>query len=266
MASDGEAVAAMSAKAPAPLAAALGFFDQKASWDGSAASSDEAPVAPSAQSRGKGPLEKGGKGDSKGCAPPCVLPPPGMPLAGRGMVVPPPAFVPPPISASVPPPTPGVVLPPPFAQSMAGFAGKGGHGALWMPAPPPNAAMVGAAARGPQVVLPPALMSPNAAIGPDPGEQPEALPEDQDGDGWLELLRDGFGQQFRCENEWQEPPPFPRALHFAAMPGGPCPKGKFPREALNLQLQLLFRARTAMASEVDGPPGAALMSAWPVGM
>merc|ERR1719330_569153 len=246
MASDGEAVAAMSAKAPAPLAAALGFFDQKASWDGAAASSDEAPVAPSAQSRGKGPLEKGGKGDSKGCAPPCVLPPP--------------------ISASVPPPTPGVVLPPPFAQSMAGFAGKGGHGAPWMPAPPPNVAMVGAAARGPQVVLPPALMSPNAAIGPDPGEQPEALPEDQDGDGWLELLRDGFGQQFRCENEWQEPPPFHRALHFAAMPGGPCPKGKYPREALTLQLQLLFRARTAMPSEIDGPPGAALMSAWPVGM
>lgn len=270
---DGEAIAAASAKAPPPLAAALGFFDQTPYWDGPSASSSsdgaayqKAPVFQNAVSRGgKGPFDKGGKGE-KGYAPPpgCVPPPPGgVSLAGRGMLVLPPTFLPPPIVGVAPPPNSGVVLPPP------GY-GKGGKLPSWTPVlPPGNGSIIGvskASGCGPRVVLPPQLMSPNTAIGPDPGEQPEALPEDQDREGWLELLRDGFGKQFRCENDWQEPPPFHRALHFAAMPGEPCPKGKFPREALNLQLQLIFKARSAMHSELDGPPGAALMPAWPMGM
>jgi len=102
---------------------------------------------------------------------------------------------------------------------------------------------------GPRVVMPPMLTG-QAMATTDPGPQPEALPQDQDMDGWLELLRDGSAQQFRGANEWPEPPPFHRALHFAALPGEKCPTGKYPREALNTQLQMLFKTRQAMEPEV----------------
>jgi len=249
----GEAVAAMSAKAPPPLAAALGFFDSSSSSQGpsqdgaaaggcAAATYQKVPTAPNAVSRtGKGPFDKGGGGKGEKAA---------RPLGGMGMLVP-------------PPPSAPVIVPP--AACGGPPLGKGGKygGCGWMP----SAGMPGGGGKGcgPRIVLPPALTSPNTAIGPDPGEQPESLPPETDHDAWLELLRDGFGQQFRCENDWQEPPPFHRALHFASVPGESCPKGKFPREALNLQLQLLFKARTGMTSEADGPPGAAVASNWAVG-
>jgi hypothetical protein len=65
-----------------------------------------------------------------------------------------------------------------------------------------------------------------------------------DSDAWLDLLRDGYLRQLREENEYPEPPPFHRAIHFAAEPGGPCPPGKYPKTALNLQLQMLLKNRT----------------------
>jgi len=104
-------------------------------------------------------------------------------------------------------------------------------------APPPAAV-----SHGPTVVLPP-----GGAVVPPPEE--EVLPPDSDGDGWLELLRDGFARQLREENECEEPPAFHRAMLFAADPGLPIPKGKFPRQSLNAQLQLLFRLRGG----TDGP-------------
>eukprot|EP00927_Polykrikos_kofoidii_P072902 TRINITY_DN68983_c0_g1_i1.p1 TRINITY_DN68983_c0_g1~~TRINITY_DN68983_c0_g1_i1.p1 ORF type:complete len:293 (-),score=68.44 TRINITY_DN68983_c0_g1_i1:125-913(-) len=87
---------------------------------------------------------------------------------------------------------------------------------------------------GPTVVLPPVV--------PPPEE--EVLPLDHEGDPWLELLRDGFVRQMREENECEEPPPFHRAMAFASEPGMPTQKGKFPRQALNAQLQLLLRLRS----------------------
>lgn len=216
-----EAVAAMSAKAPPPLAAALGFFEganHALLQDGSCAagSYQKAPLSMASLPRGKGPFDKGCKGD-KG--------------VGKGR----------PVFAALP----GVQPMPP------GLGGKGGKPTFWLPALP-GFGLAGAKVGGPRIVLPPALTS-NAALPPDPGEQPETLPADGDREAWLELLRDAFGQQFRCENDWQEPPPFHRALHFASTPGEPCQSGKFPREALNLQLQLLFKVRTGMGSEFDGP-------------
>lgn len=76
------------------------------------------------------------------------------------------------------------------------------------------------------------------------GPEEEVLPLEHDGDGWLELLRDGYFRQLREENEYPEPPPFHRAIHFGVNPGEPVPAGKFPRHALNMQLQLLQRYRT----------------------
>jgi hypothetical protein len=77
-----------------------------------------------------------------------------------------------------------------------------------------------------------------------PEPEVENLPLETDNDAWLDLLRDGYLRQLREENEYPEPPPFHRAIHFAAEPGGPCPAGKYPKIALNLQLQMLLRART----------------------
>lgn len=238
-----EAVAAMSAKAPPQLATALGFFssagpsgvqDVGVAYQKASASPDGGPRW------GKGPFDKGGKGEK------------GKP--GKQHRAPLPLFVPPP---------PGIVPPAALggcreggAAAVAwgwcpGFGCKGGKAPLvFLPAlggmPLPGSK------GGPRIVLPPALTS-SVALPPDPGEQPESLPPEHDHGAWLELLRDGFGQQFRCENEWQEPPPFHRALHFAAPPGDPVPAGKYPREGLNMQLQLLFKARTGMGSEIDGP-------------
>jgi hypothetical protein len=69
------------------------------------------------------------------------------------------------------------------------------------------------------------------------------LPLETDSDAWLDLLRDGYLRQLREENEYPEPPPFHRAIHFANE-SGPCPPGKYPKLALNMQLQMLLKART----------------------
>eukprot|EP00438_Fugacium_kawagutii_P022343 Skav233109 [mRNA] locus=scaffold1342:228166:233865:- [translate_table: standard] len=52
---------------------------------------------------------------------------------------------------------------------------------------------------------------------PHPDET--ALPKDDDGESWLELLRDGYYRQLREENEYKQPAPFPRVMNFAAPPG-----------------------------------------------
>eukprot|EP00418_Pyrodinium_bahamense_P089100 CAMPEP_0179040688 /NCGR_PEP_ID=MMETSP0796-20121207/15773_1 /TAXON_ID=73915 /ORGANISM="Pyrodinium bahamense, Strain pbaha01" /LENGTH=253 /DNA_ID=CAMNT_0020737035 /DNA_START=38 /DNA_END=798 /DNA_ORIENTATION=+ len=101
---------------------------------------------------------------------------------------------------------------------------------------------------GPVVVPPPmpaevAAALPGGAGSQDKDVEDEALPFEGDMDAWLELLRDGYVRQLREENEYPEPPPFHRAIHFAASPGEPIPLGKYPRQALNTQLQLLLRVR-----------------------
>lgn len=98
----------------------------------------------------------------------------------------------------------------------------------------------------PVVVLPPGAggTAPAPEAKPIPEPEEEHLPLEGDSDGWLDLLRDGYLRQLREENEYPEPPPFHRAIHFAADPGGPCPPGKYPKIALNLQLQMLLKART----------------------
>lgn len=101
----------------------------------------------------------------------------------------------------------------------------------------------------PTVVLPPGAAA-AAAAAPQPAEtkipepEEEHLPLETDSDAWLDLLRDGYLRQLREENEYPEPPPFHRAIHFAADAGGPCPAGKYPKIALNMQLQMLLKART----------------------
>mmetsp|Transcript_86208 Transcript_86208/g.152626 ORF Transcript_86208/g.152626 Transcript_86208/m.152626 type:complete len:210 (+) Transcript_86208:69-698(+) len=77
-----------------------------------------------------------------------------------------------------------------------------------------------------------------------PHQDESALPADTDGEGWLELLRDGYFRQLREENEWPEPAPFPRALLFAApYYGQKCPDRKFPRLALDQQKSVLAQMR-----------------------
>jgi len=231
------AMAVMTAKAPPPLANALGFFEH-GSGDLSAVVAtggyQKAPVA-SQSWAGRGPFDKGGKGE-KGK--------PGKLGGGKTMLAP--MFVP----------------PPPMGAPAPIAGGKGQVGmAVTMP---------GGRGAGPRVVLPPALTG-QVALPADPGEQPECLPPESDPESWLELLRDGFAQQFRGENEWPEPPAFHRALHFAAPAGEKVPAGKYPREALNTQLQLLFKVRTGAGPDVDssGIAANALVPppvvAWPLG-
>jgi len=222
-------IAAMSAKASAPLAAALGFFegggygaapsDYPAAATAAALTSAATDVANAlaglvgqigyqkagfASPPRWGPFDKGCKGGKGyGKAAPMFVAPPSLP------------------SAAVP-----------GATVRGGFKG-GGKGA--------------AAGGGPRVVLPPALTGQAATS--DPGPQPEALPSETDAEAWLELLRDGFSQQRRCENDCREPPPFHRALHFAAPVGEKVPEGKYPGEGLNTQLQVLFQVRNALTPE-----------------
>lgn len=82
------------------------------------------------------------------------------------------------------------------------------------------------------------------------------LPYEGDSDSWLELLRDGHLRQLREENEYPEPPPFHRAIHYSAEAGAPCPAGKYPKQALQMQLQLLlkFRAPEGGAAPGGGKP------------
>eukprot|EP00927_Polykrikos_kofoidii_P016824 TRINITY_DN17628_c1_g1_i1.p1 TRINITY_DN17628_c1_g1~~TRINITY_DN17628_c1_g1_i1.p1 ORF type:complete len:357 (+),score=60.85 TRINITY_DN17628_c1_g1_i1:110-1072(+) len=96
---------------------------------------------------------------------------------------------------------------------------------------------------GLQVLGPPRVVPPRSDILAETADQEESLPPDHDFEGWLELLRDGYLQQLRWSNSHPEPPPFHRAMGHMSTPGEPCPEGKYPGEALNLQLQLLLSAR-----------------------
>ena len=80
-----------------------------------------------------------------------------------------------------------------------------------------------------------------------PTSDETALPKEDDGESWLELLRDGYYRQLREENEYKQPPPFPRVMLFAAPPG-PMPEGKFPRQVLEQQRAVLTKFRP------DPPP------------
>eukprot|EP00435_Cladocopium_sp_Y103_P027972 s1695_g6.t4 len=86
-----------------------------------------------------------------------------------------------------------------------------------------------------------------------PTSDETAVPKDDDGESWLELLRDGYYRQLREENEYKQPPPFPRVMHFAAPPG-PVPEGKFPRQVLEQQRAVLAKFRP------DPPPSKGKMT------
>lgn len=160
--------------------------------------------------------------------------------------------------AMVPPPGPGVVAPPgkggvpyskqpglgvPFQQHAMGIKGKGGGRGT---------------AVAPRIIPP----RPGAPAGPvllDPNDHRESLPAEQEMEAWLELLRDGHCSQMRWQNSCPEPPPFHRAMQCAADAGGKIPEGKYPRDALNLQFQLLIGMRPgAQAVKAGGTPPLAL--------
>uniref|UniRef100_A0A7S1RAA9 Uncharacterized protein n=1 Tax=Alexandrium catenella TaxID=2925 RepID=A0A7S1RAA9_ALECA len=94
---------------------------------------------------------------------------------------------------------------------------------------------------------------PGAAAGGAPaGDDPmaEVLPPDNDGDAWVELLRDAYMRQLRSDNEYPEPPPYERVNRLAANQF-PVPEGMFPAHALRMQSQMLHRCFNG-----DGPrPG-----------
>jgi len=133
-------------------------------------------------------------------------------------------------------PAPVVPAPPSTPAATVNGATTPSAGPVEVPPPPadqPAPADPRAEGHVPEVVPPPI-----------PEADEEMLPGDGDGEGWLELLRDGYCRQLREENEYMEPPPFHRAMHYAANPSDQMvPPGKFPRQALNMQLQLLLRAR-----------------------
>lgn len=92
---------------------------------------------------------------------------------------------------------------------------------------------------------------PRPAVPEVPAE--EVLPFDFDHNGWLELLRDGYVQGLRSDQEYPEPPAFHRAFEFVAEqgpPGTPIPRDRFPKSALNMQFQMLMRKR----GNEDAPP------------
>ncbi|CAK0883151.1 unnamed protein product [Prorocentrum cordatum] len=74
------------------------------------------------------------------------------------------------------------------------------------------------------------------------GPDEAVLPLEADGDGWVELLRDAFFRQLQ-ENECPEPPPFHRALRLAVEAHETLTPGKFPYQALNIQLEMLNKMR-----------------------
>ncbi|CAJ1367822.1 unnamed protein product [Effrenium voratum] len=126
-----------------------------------------------------------------------------------------------------PDPVPGVPLAPPLGAPPP---------PLGAPAPPPAPTIAGVPA--PQAD--PNHIDPAWEV---PTSDETALPREDDGESWLELLRDGYFRQIREENEYKQPPPFPRAMHFAAVPGHPLPENKYPRQALDLQRSMLAKFR-----------------------
>lgn len=131
------------------------------------------------------------------------------------------------------------------AAGKAAAAATGDAAALL--AASPLVAAMAAAMRG---VVPAPQIPQWDGPGPPPGPEwmEDVVPQDDDRESWVELLRDAYVHQLRADAEHPEPPPFHRANHFAAsVPpnlGRTLPEGKYPTQALNFQLQMLFRART----------------------
>lgn len=118
--------------------------------------------------------------------------------------------------------------------------------------PPSVAALLAPPADGAAGIAPAALEpgSPGAAAAGDAAGASAAaaalqaaaedqLPPDDDGERWLELLRDSYLRQLREDAELPEPPHFQRSLLYAAAPG--VPEGAYPRHVLNQQLQAVRR-------------------------
>merc|ERR1712217_40278 len=84
------------------------------------------------------------------------------------------------------------------------------------------------------------------------GEKDEAtLPADDDADAYIELMRDAYIRQLRQDADWPEPPPFPRANNHASFTQ-PIPADSYPTAALNLQFQILQRARQDQGFNIKG--------------
>merc|ERR1712217_395891 len=84
------------------------------------------------------------------------------------------------------------------------------------------------------------------------GEKDEAtLPADDDADAYIELMRDAYIRQLRQDADWPEPPPFPRANNHASFTQ-PIPADSYPAAALNLQFQILQRARQDQGFNIKG--------------
>lgn len=130
--------------------------------------------------------------------------------------------------------------------------------------PPPGLSASGSAggsssSSGPVVPTPPQPPAARAHVVPPPGQGPalsgpppeeDVLPQEDDGDGWLELLRDGLWTDFREICEYPQPLPYHRVVTLHSHEGGRCPKGKFPRQALQKQLHMLQRFRVKEAIHI----------------
>lgn len=148
-----------------------------------------------------------------------------------------------------------VAAAPPVKSAVAPAAPPANNGIISMglpqyPAPGGNFTPVGAPPPAPAM---PQWQGDPAAAAIVEFSSEEALPFDFDHNGWLELLRDGYLQGLRTDQEYPDPPPFHRAFEFVAEPGPPgtpIPRDKLPKSALNMQLQILMRKRGGE----DAPP------------
>lgn len=73
------------------------------------------------------------------------------------------------------------------------------------------------------------------------------MPQDNDANGWLEVLRDVYVRQLREINQYPEPPPFHTIFEPVADPTAVDTKAL--RQALTMQLQILTRARYGEGSQ-----------------
>ncbi|CAK0862420.1 unnamed protein product, partial [Prorocentrum cordatum] len=73
------------------------------------------------------------------------------------------------------------------------------------------------------------------------------MPQDNDANGWLEVLRDVYVRQLREINQYPEPPPFHTIFEQVADPTAADTKAV--RQALTMQLQILTRARYGEGSQ-----------------
>lgn len=237
-----EGSAATSAPVEQPLATALAAVAKGSTDDpmqvtstaaggaSSSAASSSVPAAASSKDPGSVPVSKAATPVSTAPAlsKAAIPPAPGLPPAQSPMVKLPPAGAPGSSQVVAPQASPG------FTKAGGPVPG-GGHVVPPRVVPPRIAGVTG---------LPP----PGSL--PDPNDTREELPTDDDKMGWVELLRDGYCTHVRWQNSHAEPPPFHRAMNCAANPGEKVGEGKYPRDALNIQLQLLMAYK-------QGPPSLA---------